>query len=520
MDIRGNFTVYDFINAKKICNMSGLSFKEKHSIIKTFVHYEYHGECLSNNYNYFLVFKCMYGHYFAKNVKDIANGHWCDECSNKIDLLNAISIGLSYECICLNDVYISQSTYMHWRCKNGHEFLKQRFRSSINTLTWCEKCRLVNRLAEAKAFALTKLGECLSDVYVNSTNNLLWKCFYGHQWEATMNSVCCDNTWCKKCYIYLGEEISRRLLINIFGVPFIKSNPDWLNNYELDGYNENIKIAFEYDGEQHYKFLKFFDNNIEDFKKRQDRDILKNKLCIENDVLLIRIPYFLKYTDIQNFIINICDEKNIPIKNREIIDITTFSDIYRCKDEKLEKFLNLIAEKNGVLLDENYISCHHKAKIKCENNHIFYLSANSIQKGFWCDKCATMKKKYSIEYMQKYAINKNGQCLSTIYDGMSSKLLWKCNDCNNEWSAPPKYIIYGHMWCSPCAQRIKKTKFTITNIQNYAIEKGGVCLSSHHNNPIQKLLWKCNKCTNQWKATVVSVMNRNTWCPFCEKSES
>lgn len=48
------------------------------------------------------------------------------------------------------------------------------------------------------------------------------------------------------------------------------------------------KIYLEYDGEFHYK--KFFPKQNLKLQKQYDR--IKNKYCIENNILLYRIPYW------------------------------------------------------------------------------------------------------------------------------------------------------------------------------------------------------------------------------------
>ena len=65
---------------------------------------------------------------------------------------------------------------------------------------------------------------------------------------------------------------------------------------ELDGYCEELKIAFEYDGEFHYKDI------YDDYHNQQKRDTIKDKLCKEQGIKLIRIPYWIndKRTYIQD----------------------------------------------------------------------------------------------------------------------------------------------------------------------------------------------------------------------------
>lgn len=42
-------------------------------------------------------------------------------------------------------------------------------------------------------------GKCLSDVYVNDTSYLLWKCDKGHEWKAPLCRLRNQKTWCPRC---------------------------------------------------------------------------------------------------------------------------------------------------------------------------------------------------------------------------------------------------------------------------------------------------------------------------------
>lgn len=74
--------------------------------------------------------------------------------------------------------------------------------------------------------------------------------------------------------------------------------PDWLINpstgykLELDCYNEELKLAFEYDGELHDKDVDFFKNSS---SQQRERDIIKDGLCKQHGIKLIRISYKDKY---------------------------------------------------------------------------------------------------------------------------------------------------------------------------------------------------------------------------------
>lgn len=62
------------------------------------------------------------------------------------------------------------------------------------------------------------------------------------------------------------------------------------HNAKFDFYINN-KYLIEYDGETHYKFNLHGWHNEEQLKAQQERDMIKNQWCKENNIPLIRIPY-------------------------------------------------------------------------------------------------------------------------------------------------------------------------------------------------------------------------------------
>lgn len=110
-----------------------------------------------------------------------------------------------------------------------------------------------------------------------------------------------------------GEIECRKVLENIFNKPFDKSRPNFLrnpvtssftdNNLELDCYNEELKLAVEYNGIQHYKYIPFFHKNKEAFQNQKYRDFMKKELCEKNGVVLIEVPNTVKIENIRSFLI-------------------------------------------------------------------------------------------------------------------------------------------------------------------------------------------------------------------------
>ena len=100
----------------------------------------------------------------------------------------------------------------------------------------------------------------------------------------------------RKINRYKSEKESRRIVESIFNKSFHSMKPDFLefengSNLELDMYNEEMKLAFEYQGIQHSKYTPYFHKKYEDFLYQQKKDEWKRNKCREMGILLNEIPH-------------------------------------------------------------------------------------------------------------------------------------------------------------------------------------------------------------------------------------
>ena len=82
---------------------------------------------------------------------------------------------------------------------------------------------------------------------------------------------------------------------------------DWLSGMSLDFYVENMNIAIECQGVQHFEDKEFF-NKRETLSERMERDLRKRGLCKDNGIELIYFleNQYLKYANNENkYFINI-----------------------------------------------------------------------------------------------------------------------------------------------------------------------------------------------------------------------
>lgn len=85
---------------------------------------------------------------------------------------------------------------------------------------------------------------------------------------------------------YLSKELYTR-----FGHLSIRQNyrPTWMDGLELDFFIEDLNIAAEVQGAQHYQFVEYFHKSQDDFEKQKDRDAKKVLICRERKIKLVEI---------------------------------------------------------------------------------------------------------------------------------------------------------------------------------------------------------------------------------------
>ena len=128
----------------------------------------------------------------------------------------------------------------------------------------------------------------------------LWnKKFIGTSTQSTDN----------KSFESKGEKECRRVIEKYTGMSFPKQRPNFLrnnisgSNLELDCFNDHLKIAVEYNGEQHYKYTPYFHSSKEAFYNLKYKDDIKKRLCRENGIHLIVVPYTVSFSDIENYVV-------------------------------------------------------------------------------------------------------------------------------------------------------------------------------------------------------------------------
>ena len=147
-------------------------------------------------------------------------------------------------------------------------------------------------LKECQELAESKGGKCLSTEYKSNKTKLVWQCSEKHEWNNSFSHIKNGGHWCPRCSGSKSEELCRTIIENYLCEPFPNVRPEFLDGLELDGYNKDLNIAFEYNGIQHYEYNEHFHRgDPEIFEKQKERDLKKYAICAERGINLIIIPY-------------------------------------------------------------------------------------------------------------------------------------------------------------------------------------------------------------------------------------
>ena len=136
-------------------------------------------------------------------------------------------------------------------------------------------------------------GGILVSTSIPKNKKLQWQCNEGHTFWLTTNKVHRRGKWCMECGSSIGEREIRKVLQE-FKIPFnvqyrLKILPN--RKYDFCFEYQGIKYLVEFDGEQHFRFVKKYHKTKAKFNEAQTIDRVKTYAAWSSGYRLIRIDY-------------------------------------------------------------------------------------------------------------------------------------------------------------------------------------------------------------------------------------
>ena len=452
--------------------------------------------------------KCPVGHSYNMSVVCRVRGQNCPYCNNRRVLAGYNDLQILKPEIAktwhpkLNgeltpmDVGPGMKKKIWWQCEKGHEWqssVEQRCKSKGCPV--CQNRRIIggmNDLAtihpELKSeWNYEKNEGRPEDFSCGSRAIVWWKCKKGHSWKASISDRS-RGYGCPKCSeerrVSFPEKAILYYVRKIFKDVRANDRPEWLNQQELDIYIPQYKIAVEYDGV--YGHCKL---------EGQKRDEKKNRLCIENDVALIRVR-----------------EPLCPSLNTYSVNYVMNS------DQELEEAIQLVLLKLEELTGVVTLKTRSDIDILRDTTEIYALIEYE-------EKENSLKNKAPNIAALWHPV-RNGSLKPEFVSVMSSKKVWWLGRCGHEWQSPVTYEVLSGK-CPYCTgKRILKgfndlasQKPEIARQWNYArnfgVKPGEVTVGSG-----KRVWWICEK-NHEWQATVVSRTREKLGCgcPICSNHQ-
>lgn len=239
---------------------------------------------------------------------NLSKGQGCPECKNRntgyrcrlsLDYIKKELYNINPNIEIIDNVYINAHTKMKCKCLIDGYIWETKW-AILKQGCGCPECSGTKKptLDEVKR----KLKRINSDIMILSNtyknNKMKLKCMCNNCntiWYATWDNLS-HGSGCPRCVNSKGEKQVEKYLQN--------NNIDYVSEYvfndlkgihdgflKIDFYLPEFNLCIEYDGRQHFEPVEFFGGK-EQFKIQKINDKLKDTYCRNNNIGLLRIPYW------------------------------------------------------------------------------------------------------------------------------------------------------------------------------------------------------------------------------------
>jgi len=241
--------------------------------------------------------RCRFGHVQNQQPGSVARGSDCNYCfgngckERAYDMFVLTLRRLNYV---LMEEYVDSQTPVNIMCPLGH-ICRPRPTEVVTRFRRCSGCfqNTLEKGLESLLTILTLRGEQLIGAYVGSDDKVEVRCVKGHSYFPRPTNVISRGDNCSVCKESLLEQAVRL----VFEKHQIKYDPQYHDPlapklaFDFRFWYQDREYRLEVDGEQHFYEIPFFHRTPTAFAEGQARDRLKDRICWQQAIQLIRIPY-------------------------------------------------------------------------------------------------------------------------------------------------------------------------------------------------------------------------------------
>ena len=441
----------------------------------------------------------------------------CRNCSDLSKLENIRLMAESKGGQLLSKKYMGIKSKYKFKCAEGHIW------SALPIGTWCARCKGHGKgIEDIRTMAEKRGGKLLSDTFIGVDKKYEFKCSVGHSFSMTFAKMQ-GGQWCSICSKgSKSEELVRVVMEQIFGVEFKRVRPSWLKNdrnvpMELDGYSQDLKIAFEYQGRQHYETMFFLID--QDLKRIQKNDRLKAKICKDRGVSLFIFTHEQNYRKFPQIAFEQAQKFGLPVDQYDFKQEIDFDRAY-IRTDKLEELRERTASKSLRLLSKKWLGVEHYYKVECEVCKNAYDVAGTAFMGRkinGCRFCALTKNSnkstLSIDIPMRFAKKHKGELLDSEYKNMHAPMHWRCQK-GHEFTARFNNMVRRDEFCAICEGRPTKNQFNHETATKKFLEFGLV-LEEEFKGVGIAVKTTCKKCKNSNLSRLNAIIKGNPPCLYC-----
>jgi hypothetical protein len=224
-----------------------------------------------------------------------------------------------------------------------------------------------------------------------------------------------------------------------------KSKPDWLvskkgRKLELDGYNPERRIAFEYQGPHHYADAGVIAH-----------DDIKRVACAANGVRLIEVDAIKRPYPAENVLQKVVEAFATfgVLERPQLPEVEIFA-------AELKEIRQLAAKRRGRLVSEVYLGAEqHEWKCEVAEHPTWLADPWRIRKGAWCPSCAG-NRRLGLEGLRAWGRGIGLELLDTEYKGGTIAVYtWRCVEAahviERGRSNINRSMLRGLLPCTKCA---------------------------------------------------------------------